>query len=203
MTRIFLVNLILLITANLLVKPLWVFGIDLQVQNIVGASEYGLYAAMLNFTMLPGILLDLGINQFNNSQVAKFPSDAKKFFVENFSVKIFLIVLYFIFTVTAGWIIGYIYERNDLFVLLLMVQVLAGIILFLRTFFSGLHLFKTDTILSISDKLLMILICGYLLYFHKNNFRIEWFVYAQIFCYIISIILCFILLSLWNFEAQI
>ena len=52
MRKTFLSHLFLIVLLNLLVKPLAIFGIDAQVQNEVGAAEYGFYFSLLNFTML-------------------------------------------------------------------------------------------------------------------------------------------------------
>ena len=59
-----------MVFVNLLIKPFWVFGIDRTVQNKVGESEYGLYFAIFNFTYLFQILLDFGLQNYNNRQVA-------------------------------------------------------------------------------------------------------------------------------------
>ena len=57
----FIFNVILLIFLNLLIKPFWILGIDVGVQNRVGAENYGLYFAVFNFTFLFNMLLDMGI----------------------------------------------------------------------------------------------------------------------------------------------
>ena len=54
----FFSHLILMVLLNLLVKPIAIFGIDAQVQNVVGAEEYGIYFSLLNFTYLFNIFLD-------------------------------------------------------------------------------------------------------------------------------------------------
>ena len=66
MRKKFAGNLLLLIFANVLVKPFWIFGIDRVVQNKVGPAEYGTYFALFNFSFLFGIVLDFGLNNFNN-----------------------------------------------------------------------------------------------------------------------------------------
>jgi O-antigen/teichoic acid export membrane protein len=67
----FIINLIFLVSLNLLIKPFWIFGIDMAVQNTVGASEYGFYFALFNFSLLLNIFLDLGITNFNNRNIAR------------------------------------------------------------------------------------------------------------------------------------
>ena len=71
MQKKFLSSLLLLLFLNVLIKPLWIFGIDLSVQNRVGAEEYGLYAAIFSFTLIFNIILDLGLTHYNNQAIAR------------------------------------------------------------------------------------------------------------------------------------
>ncbi len=71
MQKKFLTNLGLLLFLNLLIKPFWVLGIDRSVQNAVGAEDFGFYFSILNFSFLFNILLDLGITNFNNRNIAQ------------------------------------------------------------------------------------------------------------------------------------
>ena len=52
----------------------------------------------------------------------------------------------------------------------------------------GLHMFFEDSIISVLDRFLLIIICSSLLWggFTSNVFHIEWFVYAQTVSYFIS-----------------
>ena len=71
MQKKFLTNLSLLLFLNLLIKPFWVFGIDRTVQNLVGVESFGFYYIVFNFSFLFNILLDLGITNFNNRNIAQ------------------------------------------------------------------------------------------------------------------------------------
>lgn len=51
MKREFVLNLVFLLLINILIKPLFIFGVDLGVQNRIGA-DYGLYFALLNLAYL-------------------------------------------------------------------------------------------------------------------------------------------------------
>lgn len=55
---------------NLLVKPLWIFVIDRNVQLTVGHEDYGLYGALVSISIIFNILLDLGITNYNNKTLA-------------------------------------------------------------------------------------------------------------------------------------
>ena len=69
--RDFVFNIAILIFLNLLVKPFWILGVDVAVQNRVGAASYGLYFAIFNFTYLFNVVLDMGITNFNNRNIAR------------------------------------------------------------------------------------------------------------------------------------
>lgn len=67
------------------------------------------------------------------------------------------------------------------------------LILYLRSNIAGLHLFKTDSLLSVLDRGLMILFCGIALWNPNTapQFTITTFVYIQTLCYVITAIVTF------------
>ena len=73
MKREFILNLALLIAVNALVKPIYIFGIDRNIQNLVGSDSYGVYYALINFTFLGVVINDLGIQNFNAREIALHP----------------------------------------------------------------------------------------------------------------------------------
>ena len=83
----FVFNVGLLIFLNLLIKPFWILGIDVGVQNSVGASQYGLYFAVFNFTFLFNMILDMGITNFNNRNIARHNQLLQNIFPD-FNVKV-------------------------------------------------------------------------------------------------------------------
>ncbi|HOW31973.1 MAG TPA: oligosaccharide flippase family protein [Bacteroidales bacterium] len=195
MRRKFLTNLGLLLFLNFLVKPFWILGIDRTVQNITGPDQYGFYASLLNFTFLFNILLDFGITSFNNRNIAQNSHLLNKHFSGIISFKLILGVLYFIVTLIVGLIIGYKSRQMEFIAILGFNQFLTSFILYLRSNISGIMHFKTDSVISVLDRLLMILICSVLLWggVTHQTFRIEWFVYAQTAAYLLTAILAFII----------
>lgn len=184
----FLTNLILLIILNLLIKPVWVLGIDIGVQNSVGAAEYGLYFAVFNFTFLFNMLLDMGITNFNNRNIARHSQLAGKHLSGILTLKLLLGIFYLIVTFAVGLLIGYRDIQLKILFWTAINQLLNSLILYLRSNITALMKFKTDSILSVLDRLLMILFCGVLLWGNvtKGPFRIEWFIYSQTAAYAIS-----------------
>ena len=90
----FIFNIILLIFLNLLIKPFWILGIDVGVQNSVGAENYGLYFAVFNFTYLFNMLLDMGITNFNNRNIARHQQLLHKHLSGIITLKLLLGVVY-------------------------------------------------------------------------------------------------------------
>src|SRR6478736_4135873 len=69
--RKFITNLAILISLNLLIKPFWILKIDPLLQYRVGDAAYGEYFVLFNFSFLLNILLDFGITNFNNKNIAQ------------------------------------------------------------------------------------------------------------------------------------
>jgi O-antigen/teichoic acid export membrane protein len=191
--RKFITNLLLLLALNLLIKPFWIFGIDRPVQNLVGDETYGLYFALFNFSLLLNILLDVGITSFNNRNIAQHNFLLKKHFSNIVGLKFLLAIVYAVFSLTAAAIIGYSKVQIHLLVFLIFNQFLISFTLYLRSNISALHLFKTDSIISVLDRSFMILICSVLLFtdYFRANFTIAWFVYAQTAAYLLTTIITF------------
>ncbi len=202
MVKKFFGNLLLLVFANLLIKPLWVLGIDRTVQNLVGTEAYGQYYELFNTTFLLAILLDMGINNYNSKVIARHPQLINKKLAGILVVKLLLAVVYLLITLLIGIFSGYTSVQMYLLMLLCLNQILSWYILYLRTNISALQLFKTDTFLSVLDRLLMIVFCGVLLFTPlRTRFQIEYFVYAQTLSYLFTAIVCLAFVS--RYTAQI
>ncbi len=195
MQKKFLTNLGILLFLNLLVKPFWVLGIDRSVQNAVGAEDFGFYFSILNFSFLFNILLDFGITNFNNRNIAQNSQLLNKHFSSILILKLLLGALYVSITFLIGFIIGY--DSKQFYILgwVAFNQFLLSFILYLRSNISGLLLFKTDSVLSVLDRLLMIIFCSVLLWGNvtEKKFQIEWFVYAQTAAYGMTALIAFLI----------
>ncbi|HSH20846.1 MAG TPA: oligosaccharide flippase family protein [Draconibacterium sp.] len=195
MKRKFVTNLILLVALNLIIKPFWILGIDRTVQNMVGDESYGMYFALFNFSLLLNILLDVGITNFNNKNIAQHNFLLKKHLSNIVGLKFMLAIVYAIFSLVVATLIGYDKIQMHLLFFLIFNQFLISFTLYLRSNISGLHLFRTDSILSVLDRSLMIIICSVLLFNEsfKSFFTIEWFIYAQTVAYFLTSIITLII----------
>ncbi len=207
MQKKFVSSLLLLLLLNLLVKPLWIFGIDLTVQNRVGAEAYGLYAAIFSFTFVFNILLDLGLTHFNNRAIAQNPSEVARNFSKLTGLKFFLGFVYVLVALGVGYFFKYTSQAFYLLLILSVNQFISSFILFLRSHLSGLHLFKADSLMSILDKVLMIATCGILLFggVMARDFTVEDFALAQLGSYLLTALIAFVLVlkKAGSFKLQI
>ena len=191
MRKTFITNLILLLFLNILVKPFYIFGIDRTVQNVVGAEIYGVYAAMFSLSIIFNIILDMGIANFNNRSIAQDNALLPQYFSSMVVLKFLLGIVYCIVLGIVGTSLGFDFEQFKIFGILAINQFLLSFLLYLRSNISGTYMYKTDSCISVIDRLLMIIICGYLLLTHREDFCIEWFVYAQTISYAIPCIIAF------------
>lgn len=190
--RKFIVNLAILIILNLLIKPFWILGIEPIVQFHVGNANYGEYFTLFNFSFLLNILLDFGITNFNNKNIAQNNHLLTKHFSSLLSLKLLLGILYLVVTLVLALIIGYDFRYMKLLLLLALNQFFISFILYLRSNLLGLHLFKTDSLISVLDRVIMIVIClALLLNWLGAGIDIMNFVYAQTIAYGLTALIAF------------
>ena len=209
----FVSSLLLLILLNVLVKPLWIFGIDRQVQNITGYAAYGGYFALLNLSIVLNFLLDLGITPYFNRTVAAEHGRGRVLFSQAFSVKLLLGFLYGIVVFLVAWFSGAL--TGKLLLMLMLMQVLNSFSLLLRSYLSASQQYSKDAWLSITDKLFVILAAGFVIMYPglSGGITINLFVGIQIGGLLVSIILGIIFLfnrintiivaPFQNFDARI
>ena len=194
MKRKFITNLALVLSLNLLIKPFWIFGIDRTVQVLVGETEYGFYFSLFQLSVLLNVILDLGIKNFNNRDIAQHNQLLSKYLSNIFGLKIILAIFYFIIVFFIGFIVGYNERQIKLLIVLSLNQFISVFILYLRSNISALHFFKIDSIISVLDRFLMTIFCALLIWGNimHNAFSIEIFAYVQTVAYLLTFLIAFI-----------
>ncbi len=195
MRRKFLVNIIFLLAVSIIVKAFWVLGIDRTVQNVAGEAAYGFYFSLFSFSVLFTLLLDMGLSGFNNRAVSADPTRVKLYFGNVLLLRLMLTAAYFLVTVSVAWAMGYSGNQFSLLLVLMLNQVMSSMILWLRSNISGMQYLFLDSLLSVADRLVMIIICSLLLWggVASGPFRIEWFVWAQAAAYFTVMVMSFII----------
>lgn len=197
------INIIFLLGINLLIKPIWVLGIDVQVQNHVGNQIYGNYQALLNLTVIFAMLLDMGLQTFNQRQVASAPNTFHGLFPNILIAKLILALIYMSIISLSAYFLNYRGPEIYLLFLLGILQITVSFLLYARSNISALQRFNLDSTLSILDKVIAIVLTGYYLYFspNKEQFSISHFVIFQIIGYAVTLIIALSLnLHLFKFK---
>jgi O-antigen/teichoic acid export membrane protein len=191
----FLVNIVFLLSISILIKAFWVLGIDRTVQNVAGEEAYGFYFSLFSFSVLFTLLLDMGLSGFNKTAVSADPSRVKLYFGNVLLVRLLLTIAYFTVTIAVALALDYSREQFSLLLMLMLNQVMAAMILWLRSNISGMQYLFLDSILSVADRLMMIIICSVLLWggVTTGPFHIRWFVWAQTVAYCTVMVISFII----------
>jgi O-antigen/teichoic acid export membrane protein len=197
MQRFFVKNIIFVIAVNVLVKPIWVLFIDRTVQIRVPGAAYGTYQALLSLSIIFQTVLDFGISSYNSRTIARNPDSLTTVFPAMLSARLALILVYMALATSLGFIFGYRGWELWLLAGVLLIQSLNSLVSFIRSNIAALHKFKTDGLISITDRLLMILICGFLLFYPPTarHFKIQWFVITQVVCYFIAAVVGYLVLK--------
>lgn len=191
----FIFDLAILLILNLLIKPFWILGIEPNVQIKVGDISYGEFAALFNFSLLMNILLDFGLTNFNNKNISQNTHLLSKHFSKMLSVKFALALVYISISLLVGFfILNYEFRYMKLLIILCINNFFLSFILFLRSNLLALHLFKIDSIVSVLDRVIMIIIVLLLLFnVFGLNINIMNFVYAQTTGYALTAMIGFLI----------
>lgn len=186
-------NLLFVLVVNILVKAIWIFLIDRNVQIRVGYENYGAFQALLNLGMIFQIVLDFGLTQYNSREIATDPRRIKVLFSSMLWTRILLSIIYGAIVFGVAIALGYGKAQIHLLLSVMSILALSSMLTFLRSSVAALHYFRLDGLLAVIDRLLMILVCGALLILpnYAQVFKIEWFVWSQIVCYGIAVLVAF------------
>ena len=198
----FLKSLLLLIFLNGIIKPLWIFGVDRQVQNITGYKVYGTYFAFMNLSLVLNFMLDMGITPYFNKTASENISQLNTLILQSFVIKWLLSACFalviFIIAFSTGVSTGY------LFWLLVLFQILTSFLLWLRAILSASQQFSADALVSAADKIFAVAIAGigFIFLNWQKNISIETFVWIQIIGLMLAILLCIFFLSKTSLKLK-
>lgn len=162
MARYFFRSVLVLVLLNLLVKPAWIFGVDRQVQVLAGYEAYGRYFSYFSFTLIFNILADAGITLYVQQRVAAQLHDPNRWLQQAIRYKLLLSFGYAATCTLLGWLLGL--QDAALLLPLILLQVLLSWIAFLRAVLAARQQFVHSSLLSVLDKLLLLLPAALLLY---------------------------------------
>jgi O-antigen/teichoic acid export membrane protein len=148
-----------LILLNALVKPAWIFFIDRQLQVLAGNEAYGKYFAVLNLSYVLLFIADAGLSSLLNQRIG---SQQPVNTLQLVRLKSILILIYITVCIFVGWLTHI--TQWQFLIYVVIIQSLSSVFVFLRSFITAHQYFVADAIFSIIDKLLMLLLCGSIMY---------------------------------------
>lgn len=181
-------NISLAVILNLVIKSAWIL-VNNMVQDEIGHDDFGLYAGLYALGFLFIAFSDLGLNQYATKTIAGNQSLLKSLFPSLFTVKIVLAVLYPLFMLGVGWILGYSSQELIYLVILCLAQALVQIIFFFRATFQAFQHFRIDAVASIFDRLILLLIVIFLLW--QKEISLNSYVIAGLISVAVSMILLY------------
>ena len=185
--RPFFVNIIILFLVNLLVKPLFIFGIEIPVQNTVGNEAYGMFFTFINLAFILQIIGEMGLESYASATIPKQRSKGMYLLINGLALKSILLWLLLLAYGLVGNYLGYWTEHPELFWLVIAVVFAVTILQFVRATIAGFGYYKTNSVLSAMDKLIMLILIGYALFFSDEAFTMVTFAYAQLIAVVITI----------------
>jgi O-antigen/teichoic acid export membrane protein len=189
--RELIVNVSFLILANVLIKPYYIFFVERRIQNEVGTAAWGVYFTLFSLSMLPQIILDMGLTSFVNQKLSGHRDQLDEIWNNTIWIKPILAVLFGIFFLIISWIFGYLHKYADILWWIALNQILLSGILFFRAFVSGLGHYRYDSFMSIADKLIFIILFTLGVVFVKIS-SIESFLWIQTISLSIPLVIIFI-----------
>ncbi len=163
MNRKFLSQIILLISINFLIKPFYLFGIERNIQNILPEGDFGLFFALFNFTFVFQIFADLGLQYYNTTHLAGNPTSLNHHISHILTAKFIFSLLFAGLIFLGAFALKYQKEIYPFLILIAFNQLVSSFTLYFRSNLSALGKYTADSILSVLDKILLIIFLGSLI----------------------------------------
>jgi O-antigen/teichoic acid export membrane protein len=189
--REFIYNIFFLLAINLLVKPLYIFGVETSIQNKV--NNFGLYFSMFGFVYLFQVINDPGLQNYNSIYISNNKEEISHYFPRMLGLKLLLLFIQLSLVSTIGLLIGYSFADFNILLGIVGIFFLSTLFFMLRTSLSAYGLYRMDTWLSSIDRLFLIIVLGALL-LNGKLISLEYFVVIQLMCYSICVMIAAIIL---------
>ncbi len=174
----------------MLIKPIYLFGIEAQIQNTVGAASYGDYFSLFTFVYLFQVILDMGIQNYNSVYLSGNREKFEDQIRYTLGTKLILSIVFTIVVSIVATTISYPDRFYSLLPWIIGSQILMSFYLYFRSHFSAMGHYKVDTFFSAFDKTLMIICFGYLMYVQQLEMNILQFAKGHFTICAIALIVC-------------
>ncbi|MBI1185686.1 hypothetical protein GC194_15570 [bacterium] len=193
----FLKSLSLVLLLNLLVKPFWVLFVDRLVQEQVGNVAFGMFQTFTSITIIFSIVLDPGLKNYYNTTLSSNRGLHQKLTGEYLGLKFLLSLLFFGLVSAVGFSYQDYSQHLHLYLLLAANHLILSFVMFFRATLTALGYYQRDSIMSVFDKSVMILLAIPL--FFTQRFMayqsIETFALIHTVGYSVSLLVCLLFLG--------
>jgi O-antigen/teichoic acid export membrane protein len=187
MKREFTYNIVLLVLINIIVKPLYIFGVETRIQNILGPQEYGLYFSLYAIIFMLLVFNDPGIQNYNTIYVAKNEKELPYHFPRLLGAKAVLIVLFMLLSLLCCFALGYGASTLGYIMGICLLFSLSTLFVLLRAQLSSMGYYRWDTFYSSLDKLLLLLVLGGLI-LSSSIHSLSTFIVVQLVIYALCVV---------------
>ena len=203
MLRKYISDIAFMQVINLLVKPIWILVIDRAVQNALPQEVYGNYFALYNFSLMFFIILDLGLNSYNTTEISRDTQKIVSVAGNIIGLKLILMIVYVLAALGVGSILGYTHIEFQILLILCVLQIITSFNQYLRSIVASLQKFKWDGVFMVLDRIIIIGLCSVLIWGQLDQWSltIHRFIYAQLIG--VSVVLCLLILFLFNHLTEI
>ena len=163
-----------------------------MVQNKIGHESYGDYASLFSLVLVFSVFADWGINSYSTQEIAQDKSRYENVFNSLFIIRILILILYPVFMIGIGWLLGYGIEELKLLAIIALTQTFVYFLMFFRAKFQAFQQFKTDGFMSVIERVVLIFIVIFLL---DKGLDVEIFVATRLIAVVISVIISFTLVT--------
>ncbi len=163
MRRAFTVNLAITLAANVLVKPAYIFGVEIGIQNAVGTVAYGRLGYWISLAVLFASLLDLGLQNYTAVALARKPESVREHLPASLSLKLLVTPLYAVAVLATAALLGAGREEFGLIAWVLLTQAGLSTWQMLRNNLSAQEKYRTNSLVSVIDKAVLVLVVGTIL----------------------------------------
>lgn len=163
------------VAVNLAVKPLSLL-LENMVQNQIGHQKWGMYTALNAFCFLFAIFADLGVSTYTNQHLASHPEKLQQKLPHIFALKLLLILAYPLLVMAVGALYGYPFDTWLYLAWVAVITSVSSLSEFFRFVVRTLQKFNTDSLLSITEKVIFICVVAILI---GNGISLKGFLYAR------------------------
>ena len=156
MKREFLLNIALLLVLNFVIKPLYIFGVDRQIQLQL-PEDYTLFSTIFNSFLVLKVFNDFGMQSQVTRKIAENPSNFRSIFSSYFATISFLNLAFLFMAMGLYFAFFSNVMTIEMAFFICLIPISNTFMTFLRANMAGLGYYRTDSWLSVLDRTFLLI----------------------------------------------